>query len=519
MTDLVIPQDPQELARCLADPMWRLGSGMYQILVKGDDDGDEGTIVAFRPNRAQRRFIARMWHRNIILKARQLGFTTLICILWLDHALFNANQRCGVIAHDRDSAKVIFRDKVKFAYEHLPPQILALIPTVEMNADEILFSNGSSVRVATSMRSGTLHRLLVSEYGKICAKYPDKADEVKKGSLPAVPTNGVAVIESTAEGQQGDFFKMTEKSQAAYQQGKTLGPKDWRFHFFPWWQEERYRVDPSTVLISPTDDAYFLEAEGRVKADMGLDVTFDAAQRAWYVATREGDFGGDEQAMWQEYPSYPAEAFKVSTEGTYYAIQLARARKEGRIGMVPHMPGIVVDTYWDIGVNDLNAIWLGQSVGAMQHWIGYMEASGEPPSYYVRELEKLGYVWGRHFLPHDGAHRRIGESNIKTYEEMLQALGFKRTVVVDRVTHLTNGIDLMREKFAMCRFDEKNCAQGLTRLQNYRKQWNTRLQTWADEPLHDENSNGADAIRQWAQGWTPGHRPKKKGRPVSWKAA
>src|SRR3546814_14190465 len=93
--------------------MWRLCSGqLYQIMLKSPD-GDEATVVPFKPNRAQRRLIARLWHRNIILKARQLGFTTLVCIIWLDHALFNADQRCGIVAQDREAAEVIFRDKVK----------------------------------------------------------------------------------------------------------------------------------------------------------------------------------------------------------------------------------------------------------------------------------------------------------------------------------------------------------------------------------------------------------------------
>ena len=52
-----------------------------------------------------------MHRRNIILKARQLGFTTLIAIPWLDTALFTPNMRCGIIAQDLGAAEVIFRDK------------------------------------------------------------------------------------------------------------------------------------------------------------------------------------------------------------------------------------------------------------------------------------------------------------------------------------------------------------------------------------------------------------------------
>ena len=86
---LPLPTDAAELARCLADPEWRLFSGcLYKIMIKGDDKiGADGSIeegdsfvLPFKPNRAQKRFIRRLWHRNLILKARQLGFTTLIAV-------------------------------------------------------------------------------------------------------------------------------------------------------------------------------------------------------------------------------------------------------------------------------------------------------------------------------------------------------------------------------------------------------------------------------------------------------
>jgi hypothetical protein len=71
-----IPSNPEELERCLADPEWRIFSGcLYKIMIKGDGD-DDAYSVPFKPNRAQKRFLKRLWHRNIILKARQLGFTT-----------------------------------------------------------------------------------------------------------------------------------------------------------------------------------------------------------------------------------------------------------------------------------------------------------------------------------------------------------------------------------------------------------------------------------------------------------
>jgi hypothetical protein len=91
-------------------------------------------------------------------------------------------------------------------------------------------------------------------------------------------------------------------------------------------------------------------------------------------------------------------------------------------------------------------------------------------------------------------------------------------VVVPRVAHVTTGIQLVREKFPQCWFDEKRCAKGLTHLKNYRKEWNTHLGTWKDTPFHDEASNGADAFRTYAQGYKPATRRGTKSKS-DWKTA
>lgn len=513
-TPIDLPADPAELARCLADAKWRL-SHLYKIMVKDPaNEQDEGTIINFKPNRAQLRFLLRLWYRNIILKARQLGFTTLICICWLDHALFNKDQRCGVIAHDRDSAGIIFRDKIQFAYDNLPPTLRAMMPTTERNAQEIRFANNSSIRVATSMRSGTIHRLLVSEYGKICAQYPLKAREVQTGSLPAVPQTGIAVIESTAEGQDGDFYKKTMQAIAMQEKGQPLGVKDWRMHFFGWYQDENYRIDPRGVLITKEMDEYFNQVEVQIGQRL------DARQRAWYAATFMGDFSGDDQTMWREYPTTPDEAFKVSTAGAYYTVQLSTARKQGRITTVPYMEGVPVNTFWDIGLNDLTAIWFHQRIGVHDRFIHYYENSGEGPSHFVQYMQELKYIYGRTYLPHDGAARRITLDKPMTYEQMLRKLKVASPIIVPRVDNILTGIQMTRQAFGSCWFDEKNCAKGLTHLQNYKKEWNNLLATWRDTPRHDVASNGADAFRQFGQVQARmGFGGRKQTRSVDWKTA
>lgn len=479
-----------EFARNMADPMWRL-SNLYKIIIKGDGD-DDGLVIQFRPNRAQRRFISRLHHRNIILKARQLGFTTLIALVWLDHALFNANSRCGIIAQDREAAEVIFRDKVKFAYENLPDVLRKAMPLKADNAKELLFAhNNSSIRVATSMRSGTIHRLHVSEFGKICAKFPDKAKEVVTGSIPAVPLNGITVIESTAEGAEGRFYEMTQKAIAMSEQDKELTERDWRFHFFPWWQEERYRMDPENVVISAKDHEYFEAVEAEMRTDI------DQEQRAWYVATRDADFVGNEENMKQEYPSTPKEAFEQSSEGCYYTAQLTSARRQGRILRIPRL-GVPVNTFWDVGNSDGTAIWFHQLVGMEDRFIGYHEAHGEDLAYYVLHLQNTGFIFNKHFLPHDAAHVRLGIKN-KSIQRQLEDIGVRNTVIVPVAGSVNEAIQLTRQHMASAYFDEVGCKEGLARLTGYKKRWNANAGRWSDEPLHDANSEGADSFRQWAQ--------------------
>lgn len=514
-----LPTTESELAQCLSDPMWRVCSGyLYKIMVKSDDG--TGTVVPFRPNRAQRRMLDDLWHRNIILKARQLGFTTLVAIIWLDHALFNEDQRCGIIAQDREAAEAIFRDKVKLAYDRLPEALKNAMPLARDSATELLFGhNNSAIRVATSMRSGTIHRLHVSEFGKIGAKFPDKANEVVTGSLPAVPLDGIAIIESTAEGQDGEFYEMTQRAMARSETGDQLSERDYRFHFFPWHDEPAYRMAVGSAVVTDKDREYFKIVE----SEMGCAI--DDEQRAWYIATRDSDFSGDPEKMWQEYPSTPQEAFQQSTEGTYYATQLASARKSSRIGLFPHADGVPVNTFWDIGNSDGTAVWFHQRIGGEHRFIKFLEGWGEPYSYYIQKMQATGYIWGTHYLPHDGSHRRQMADIVASPIEILQKFGIGgKWTIVPRVNDVIDGIQLLRDAFSQCTFDETGCKEGLAHLGQYRKDWNARLGCWSDRPRHDVHSEAADALRQFAQAFrnlkstiTPGE--KRRRPPPDWRTA
>jgi hypothetical protein len=290
-----------ELKRLLSDKGWRL-SHLYFIKDK------HGRVVKFKPNPTQLQYRANQHNRNVILKARQLGFTTDACIDALDDCLFSPHFDAGIIADTLDNARAIFTDKVKFAYDHLPELLRQARPAATDREGELKFNNGSSISVSTSFRGGTLRRLHISEFGKISVKYPQKAREIITGAFEAVPLDGRIDVESTAEGMLGEFYELCQKAMRL----QTHSSLDFKFHFFPWYQTQEYRLEIA-VEIPPRLIEYFEYLAA------GHGIALDPAQKAWYVK-KESDLKGD---MKREYPSYPEEAFLSSGRPVFNVEQVA----------------------------------------------------------------------------------------------------------------------------------------------------------------------------------------------------
>jgi hypothetical protein len=123
----------------------------------------------------------------------------------LDACLFNSDIRASTVAHTMPVAQVIFRDKLRLPYDNLPDGIRGMVPAQNDNTTELLLANNSGIRVGVSLRSGTLQYLHVSEYGKICAKFPEKAREVRFGALNTFDKNQIVFVEST-RGRPGRAF-------------------------------------------------------------------------------------------------------------------------------------------------------------------------------------------------------------------------------------------------------------------------------------------------------------------------
>lgn len=475
---------PQDVKALLANRTWRLNN-LYWI------EDKYGDVIKFKLNPAQTKLLKNMHYLNIVLKARQMGFSTFILILALDCMIFNSHFAAGIVADTLANAKKLLK-RIKFAYERLPSDIKELVALDVDNAEDVEFSNGSRVSVGVSLRSDTYNLVHVSEYGKICAKFPDKAKEINSGALNTIAPKQLVFIESTAEGRGGDFYDKTDRARKIAETDRDPSDLEYKFHFFPWFEDITYRTDEPVTLTSD-DLKYFRE----LRDDHGIRLTKE--QRWWYAAkARE-----QQDDMTKEYPSTADEAFMSAKDGSYFAKNLQSLRKLGHVGKIPFEPRSVVNTFWDLGISDMMSIWFHQVVSGRHRFVGFYENSGEGLDFYFDVLNKWRTehhaTWGEHYAPHDIEKRQLG-ARAETVKSIASSLGFD-FITVPRTSNKLNSIHAVRTLLPQCEFDEGPTEAGLLHLENYSREWDEKYSVWKNHPRHDAHSHGADAFMTFADGY------------------
>lgn len=281
-----------------------------------------GTVVPFRLNDAQRKLYAVAKRqqdagkpvRLIILKARQLGFSTLTEGLIFHACATRRNVNALIVAHREDATANLFRMS-KLFYDELPAPVKPMLRA--SNAQELVFENPSKLRSEREARPGlrsrircataggrgigrsdTLQCVHLSEY----AFWPDGADgkaSTLAGILQAVPSlpGTMVVIESTANG----FENFKERWDAA-----VAGENDFEPVFFAWFENPDY----SMPVVPGTE---WTPEERDLKA--AYQLTDEQLQwRRWCIAN---NCGGSLDMFRQEYPASPGEAFLHSGTGVF----------------------------------------------------------------------------------------------------------------------------------------------------------------------------------------------------------
>ncbi len=213
------------------------------------------------------------------------------------------------------------------------------------------------------------------------------------------------------------------------------------------------------------------------------------------IVAQERAAGMSEAMIQQEFYC----SFESPNEGAYYGKQMSAAWNEGRITRVAPEPGIDVETWWDLGMNDSMAIWFVQPVGRELRVLHYYENNSEGLAHYANYCKdwaaERDLRYRRHVMPHDIEVRELGTG--KSRREVAMSLGLKPVFTAPRLD-VEDGREAVRRLLARCWFDERGCERGVSALTEYRKDYDERLKVYRDSHRHDWASHGADAFRTGA---------------------
>lgn len=181
--------------------------------------------------------------------------------------------------------------------------------------------------------------------------------------------------------------------------------------------------------------------------------------------------------------------------GSYYGAAMKKAANDGRIRNLPYDAQLLVNTYWDLGIDDSMTIWFVQLIYSEIRLIDYYENSGEGIQHYINELNKKGYAYGKHYAPHDIEVRELTTGISR--KDTAKGLGINFETV-QRPTRKQDGISASRTILPRCYFDEVKCRRGILALKEYKKQWNEKMMVYSNEPVHNWASHGSDAFQTLA---------------------
>lgn len=286
-------------------------------------------IINFKLNEPQQRLYdvikqEKMKHkpvRVIILKARQMGFSTLTEAILFKETVTHHNINAGIIAHVEEATTNLFTMS-KLYYSELPDAIKPQL--LNSNAKELIFNNkegtglNSKIRCMTAGstgvgRSGTYNILHLSEY----AFWQGDKKAILNGLVQTVPNNdsSMIIIESTANGFE-HFKEIWD--------GAVKGENDYIPVFIGWNELPEYAMTYTGFELTTE--------EKRLQEVYGLTLE-QLTWRRWCI---RNNCQNDEELFKQEYPINPYEAF-IAT-GTHYFNQknimsrLAHIKQPERVG-------------------------------------------------------------------------------------------------------------------------------------------------------------------------------------------
>jgi len=404
--------------------------------------------TGYRPRGGQKELHEKLKRFNVLNAHRRFGKTVFAVNAMLDYLLRcdQHNPQGVYVAMNYASAKRIVWEYAK--------QFTQKFPGVKTNESELLITiprtwRGDKIRMQLLGSEG--YDSIRGIYVDFCVQdefafcLPDSWTKIIRPAL--ADRGGSANIISTPHGMN-HFYKMYGRAEKNMTDGKD-------------WFAKTIRADESGVLSK--------EELAEIKDSVG------------------------EEAYQQEFMC----SFTAQVKGAYYQNQILQLMESDQIKDFAIDLSQPVHLAFDLGIGDSTAIWFFQLAQNEIHVVDYYEASGLSLIDYVKVIKEKPYVIGETILPHDAAARSLETGN--TRQDSLRKLGLHQTRILPRQS-VEDGINAVRMVLPRCYFHKTNCAQGLECLKFYHKQYNDKLETFINKPVHDWSSHGADAFRYLALG-------------------
>jgi hypothetical protein len=418
----------------------------------------------------QYKLMQRMKRFNVWVCHRRFGKTFLGLMVLLKQMLENQQQspRYAYVAPYYSQAREICWDMLRVLAKQIPGSA-----TSEASLAIVLPGNRRlrlfGADKPDSLRGPYLDGVLLDEYAQM---RPEAWSAVIRPML--ADRRGTATFIGTPQGQN-HFYDLYCRAQE--------NPTDWSTALLPASQ---------TGVLSPQELA-------SMTAEMSAEDVARELECSWVAAV----------------------------PGAYFAREFAAIDAEQRIGPTPYNPAYPVQTAWDLGREDLNAIWFFQEIDGYIRFIDYVEDNNialcpDPrrPDYpsWIRVVRRMPYNYDfsmaspplsqthyeQHFAPHDiDVHEYTSN---KTRRGMALDAGLRFTALPP-CKSLADDIEIARKLLRRSVFDAVRCAKGVKALRNYQRRFDDVQQVFADHPLHNWASHGASAFRYAAVGLRGAQRP------------
>lgn len=180
-----------------------------------------------------------------------------------------------------------------------------------------------------------------------------------------------------------------------------------------------------------------------------------------------------------------------SSTSSYYGALMSIKDKDGSIGLFPYNENYPVYTVWDIGRADSMVIGFFQYFKGRPRLIEVYDQNGSSMRIAAAYIKSKPYIYGWHFLPHDGTVASTNDN--VTRIDVLHQEGLTNASVLKR-EGIAVGIGHVEDWLPKLLINKPMVGDATQKIRMYKKKFNPNTGDYIG-PQHDSNSHVADMVR------------------------